>query len=53
MDWKLACYLELHKRKYGTELDYRLTAMELYELGADDITVLKFQEWMDNKQIGG
>ena len=53
MNFKLAFYLILRKLKYRTKLDYRLTPMELYEIGASDVVVMKYLNWYDNKQIGG
>ena len=53
MTTELAFYLMKHTFEVGSKFDYRLTAVELYELGASDEILLEFQEWLDNKQIGG
>jgi len=53
MTTELAFYLMKHTFEIGEKLDYRNTVNDLYDMGASDEVVIEFQEWLDNKQIGG
>lgn len=47
MSFLLECYLRARQIAYDTDLDYRLTQLELYELGADDDIILEFTNLWD------
>jgi len=47
MSIRLSIYLYLRGKTYDTELDYRLTQLELYELKASDDIVAEFRNLWD------
>ena len=47
MSIRLSIYLYLRSKVYDTELDYRLTQLELYELKASDEIVEEFRNLWD------
>jgi len=53
MSIKLHWYLIRRWVKYKTKLDYRLTQMELLELGAGEKTLEEFRMWWDGGGCNG
>ena len=51
MSIRLSIYLYLRSKVYNTELDYRLTQLELYELKASDDIVAEFRNLWDEGRI--